>query len=302
MDADSAIATVAASQLGVFTRAQAKGAGATRAVIRNRLTKGRWAQVHTNVFRLAGMPPSWEQTLLGAWLAAEPHAVVSHRAAARIWELPGVTPDIEITVPVGHDLELAGVRVHHSRLLPPVDVVTHGDLKVTTATRTLIDLSAVLDRATLRRSPRSLPDPAPHDDRIPHPPPRRRRPSGQGGYRPPRPAPGRAAARPAAAGVRARAPAAEPALTAPRPTAGAPVRGAPSWRSPGSARHRLPGCPAGNRGRQLPPPLERVRLDQRPHPPQRPCRRRLADPAGDVGRRPPEPRLAPRPGGEGSQR
>jgi very-short-patch-repair endonuclease len=151
MDMDSEIAAIAARQLGLFTGGQARVAGATRSMRRHRLTRGRWVQVHADVFRLAGVPPSWEQSVRAACLAAGPAAVVSHRAAAQIWELPGVRPDIELTLPFGHDALLAGVRVHHSRLLPPVDVTIRDDMKVTTPTRTLIDMSSVLDRSTLQR-------------------------------------------------------------------------------------------------------------------------------------------------------
>jgi very-short-patch-repair endonuclease len=82
---------------------------------------------------------------------AGPAAVASHRAAAQVWELPGVRPDIELTLPFGHDALLAGVRVHHSRSLPPVDVVHRNGVRVTTPTRTLIDFSAVLDRSALQQ-------------------------------------------------------------------------------------------------------------------------------------------------------
>ena len=152
MDPDSSIAAIAACQLGLFTRADARAAGATKAIVRRRVAKGRWVKLHPGVYRLAGVPPTPEQSVRAALLAAGPMAVVSYRAAAQIWELPGVTPDLELTLPVGHNvIPLAGVRVHHSRSLPPVDVTTRDGLRVTTATRTLIDLSAVLDRAALRR-------------------------------------------------------------------------------------------------------------------------------------------------------
>ncbi len=151
MDVDSKIAAIADRQLGLFTAAQAQGAGASWAVTRRRLAKGRWARMHHNVFRLAGVPTSWEQSVRAAWLAAGPQAVVSHRAAAQVWELPGVAPDVEVTLPLGDNPYLPGIRVHHSRTLPPIDVVTHEGVPVTSATRTLIDLSAALDRSALQR-------------------------------------------------------------------------------------------------------------------------------------------------------
>lgn len=151
MDTDAAVAAIAARQLGLFTRADARAAGAGQAVIRRRVAKGRWVKLHPTVFRLAGVPPSWEQSLRAACLAAGPAAVVSHRAAAQIWELPGVSPDVELVLPIGHNVPLVGVRVHHARSLPPIDLVRRDGLRVTSPTRTLIDLSAVLDRSALQQ-------------------------------------------------------------------------------------------------------------------------------------------------------
>lgn len=151
MNADADFATIAARQLGLFTRTQARAAGATRSIMRRRLARGRWVQLHPDVFRLAGAPQSWQQSLHAAWLAAGPAAVVSHRAAAHVWELPGIAPDVELTLPIGNNPYVPGVRVHHSRALPPIDVAQHDGLPVTTASRTLIDLSAALDRTALQR-------------------------------------------------------------------------------------------------------------------------------------------------------
>ena len=151
MDIDAAVAGPAGSQLGVFTRGQADAAGATRAIVRQRLASGRWVQMHPRVFRIAGAPTTWEQALLAAWLAAGAGAVASHRAAARVWGLPGVAAEIELTLPPGKDPVLRGVRVHRTRTLAPVDIVARDGLLVTSATRTIIDLSAVLDRAALGR-------------------------------------------------------------------------------------------------------------------------------------------------------
>jgi hypothetical protein len=57
----------------------------------------------------------------------------------------------EITV-VGTGKRLhGGIRVHRTRSLPPEDLVRHGTLTLTAPARTIVDLAATLDPASLRR-------------------------------------------------------------------------------------------------------------------------------------------------------
>jgi hypothetical protein len=119
MNVDLRIAEFAARQHSVFTLAQATGAGATPALVRHRLETGRWGRLHRNVFRLAGSVPTWDQRLFAAWLAAGPGAVVSHAAAAHLWQLPGMGPALDVTIPASRRARLAGVRVHRAAQLSP---------------------------------------------------------------------------------------------------------------------------------------------------------------------------------------
>lgn len=92
----------------------------------------------------------WDQALFAAWLAAGPGAVVSHAGAAGCWDLPGVRPELEVTVAPGRRPAPAGVRGHRPvERVAPADRATWRGVVVTTPTRTLIDLSGRVDDATL---------------------------------------------------------------------------------------------------------------------------------------------------------
>jgi very-short-patch-repair endonuclease len=87
---------------------------------------------------------------MAAVLAARPGAVLSHRAAAAMWDLrPSERSRPEVSTP--RWCRRAGIEVHRARLEP--DEVTGIDgIPVTTVARTLLDLAAVLPRAQLERA------------------------------------------------------------------------------------------------------------------------------------------------------
>jgi len=86
---------------------------------------------------------------MAAVIACGPGAVLSHRAAAALWELRHTT-SLEVTVPPSRRGR-AGVITHNLRL-PPDEVTTLEGIPVTTSTRTLLDLAAVLPRHQLERA------------------------------------------------------------------------------------------------------------------------------------------------------
>jgi hypothetical protein len=113
-------------------------------MIRGRVETGRWRRLYPGVYVLNGAPDTWRQRLLAACLSGGEATVASHRAAARLWQLPGGGELLEISVPRGRRLRRPGVVVHESRLLPAVDVAVVDAIPVTTPARTLIDLAGVL--------------------------------------------------------------------------------------------------------------------------------------------------------------
>jgi hypothetical protein len=119
-------------------------------MISHRLSTGRWRRLAPGIYAIAGAPDTFEQRALAACLASGPDAVLSHRSAGALWELPGCQgakrPDQRIEVVVPHS---RGRRhnplatVHRSRRLAAVDRTRRGGLPVTTPARTLIDLASV---------------------------------------------------------------------------------------------------------------------------------------------------------------
>lgn len=150
---DARLAAIAARNHGVFSRAQAKAAGADRGQIQHRLATRRWVIVHLGVYRLNGLPRSWHQALVAACLAIGARAVVSHRAAGALWRLPGFEPDvIEVTVNRARSVRRPGILVHRSTVLDPVDLGRIDGVPVTSPARTLVDLAGIVTPEVLEEA------------------------------------------------------------------------------------------------------------------------------------------------------
>jgi very-short-patch-repair endonuclease len=80
---------------------------------------------------------------LAAVMACGPGAALSHRSAAHLRELRPSSGPIEVTVrAVSRAVE--GVRVHRTRMLDPQDFTVLDGIPVTSVSRTLLDLAAIL--------------------------------------------------------------------------------------------------------------------------------------------------------------
>jgi hypothetical protein len=142
----------AARQHGILQRAQLRRHLSAKQVERW-LTTGRLEPLWPAVYRVAGAPPSWEQELHGACLAGGAGVAASHRSAARLWGLSGVPAErVEVSAGSGRAVRLSGVVAHRSNLLDPGFVAELDGIPVTTAERTLVDLSAVVGLGTLARA------------------------------------------------------------------------------------------------------------------------------------------------------
>lgn len=147
---DDTLDAIATGQYGLVTRRQLL-AQMSLDQLERRIADARLVPVRPGVYRCAGAPPSWEQHLLAVCLSGE--AVASHRSAARLWGLEGIAAlRLEVTVPNGRILRLAGVRAHRSTLLGPGFITAHRGIPVTTPARTLIDLSAVASPFRVREA------------------------------------------------------------------------------------------------------------------------------------------------------
>lgn len=132
-----------AKQRGLITRLQAIHAGLSERQIDHRLTTGRWRPAHPGVYTAIECSDDWKQRAMAACLWAGDGAALSHRSAALLCGLDGiVTSLVEITTP--RALSDPRVMIHRSRLLTGDHVTRVGGIPVTSPTRTLLNLSAVV--------------------------------------------------------------------------------------------------------------------------------------------------------------
>lgn len=140
--------SVAPSQHGVVTRADALRAGLTRRELRAQ----RWQRLRPGVYRVVERD-AWADSLKAACLWAGPDAVISHRAAAALHGLAAFKEaSCELLLPRRRRLEAVGVEIHRATRLDARDRTTVGGIPCTTLVRTLIDLAAVLTEEELMRT------------------------------------------------------------------------------------------------------------------------------------------------------
>jgi very-short-patch-repair endonuclease len=147
---EAACTTVAAQQRGLVTLAQALTAGHSRRAIQWRLESGRWRAILPQVYAMREADDPWLQWLEAARLWTG-DGIVTGRASGALWGLDGLTSAV-VEIATATRKRHPGVIVHHVRGIADEDLVRHRGLLVTTPTRTLIDLSAVLDEAALARA------------------------------------------------------------------------------------------------------------------------------------------------------
>lgn len=134
---------LALGQHGLVVRRQLLDAGLSASAIKRWVSADRLIVLYPGVYRLAGSPPSWEQRLLAAVLAAGDGAVASHRSAARLWRVLDAE-EIELTLPRSRRTRLSGVVIHRSDDVVGAHVVHRNGVPSTTPLRMLVDLGAVL--------------------------------------------------------------------------------------------------------------------------------------------------------------
>jgi len=131
---------LAATQHGVFARAQALACGVNARAVARRVSAGAYERLHPGVYRVAGAPATWRQALIAACLACGRAAAVSHLAAAALWGLAGFEPGrVELTARRARR-RVRGCVLHWSSLAPG-DVKRVDGIPVTSVARTLADLA-----------------------------------------------------------------------------------------------------------------------------------------------------------------
>ncbi len=151
--ADAEIARLAARQDGVVSRQQLLGAGLTNEAITCRMRAETLVSVHRGVYavgyRRIGRRGLWHAALL----ACGPEGAISHRDAGAEWKMTGPTRGpVSVTVPGGSGRNnRRGIDLHRAPLLPG-DVFQRDGLRVTSPSRTLLDLAGLLTPRELERA------------------------------------------------------------------------------------------------------------------------------------------------------
>jgi very-short-patch-repair endonuclease len=149
---DRVVGELADRQYGVVARRQLLLAGMTGAAIGRAVEAGRLRPVFRGVYAVGHVAVRREGWWLAALLACGEGAVLSHRTAATIWQLrTGPILPIEVTTSTNHGRKHARITTHRTPL-HPLDALIIDGLRVTTPSRTLVDLAASLERRALREA------------------------------------------------------------------------------------------------------------------------------------------------------
>lgn len=146
--ADELCSAIAEKQYGLIERQQALQAGVSPAGVSRRLASRRWLQVLPGVYRFAGVPTSWEQSLKAATLWGGDRCVVSHETAAALHGLTLSGSRVHVQSP--KQLQRPNIAAHRTRFWGSHRVQVKG-IPATSVTRTLRDLSASLPTKSLEK-------------------------------------------------------------------------------------------------------------------------------------------------------
>lgn len=135
--------SLAADQGGYFTAAQAKEIGYSYPAQAHHVGAGNWLRVDRGLFRLAEWIPESHDDLIRWTLWSRGRAVVSHESALSVHGIGELeSARVHLTVPPGFSMRDSAVVLHHAELADG-DMVERTGFKLTTVTRSLVDIAAL---------------------------------------------------------------------------------------------------------------------------------------------------------------
>ena len=133
---------LATGQGGYFSAAQAKAVGYSYPAQAHNVGAGNWTRVDRGIFRLTEWVPDVHDALARWHLWSKQRAVVSHETALGVHGVGEFeSPRIHLTVPPSFRMR-DDALVLHTADFPPEDVETGAGFRLTTLTRSLIDVAA----------------------------------------------------------------------------------------------------------------------------------------------------------------
>ena len=134
------IAALAENQRGVIHRDQLLELGVHRSAITRRVASGRLHVVLPRVLAVGhlALPLGGRETAALLWRG--PQSVLSHTSAAWVLGLRPASETVHISSAVGGTASRVGVTTHRLTRLVPADVTVRDGFRITSASRTLLDL------------------------------------------------------------------------------------------------------------------------------------------------------------------
>ncbi len=137
---------VAARQFGILRLLDLESVGIDASRRCRLCATGELERAYQAVYRLGGVPRSWEGTLLTYCWSQNPSGYASHRSAARLWGVSGFNDrafDVIVGRHVRHPRLGDHFRLHESQSVIARDTTTCRGVPVTSPARTVVDLAAV---------------------------------------------------------------------------------------------------------------------------------------------------------------
>lgn len=148
-DIDKKLAKIAARQHSLITLADIAAVKAHRNLGTRRVKAGRWEAPYEGVYRIAGVPWTWEARVLALVFAAGEGAVASHFCALRLYGLGFKRAAPEITMKRGAQFRSKKYTVHTSTDLDRCEIRMRDNIPVTDPARTLLDVARKLKGVAL---------------------------------------------------------------------------------------------------------------------------------------------------------
>jgi len=144
------IARVAERQYGHVTRQQLLNLSVPSATIAYWVGNSRLIKIHTGVYAVGHAQGGPLAAAMAAVLACGPDAVLSHDSAAGLWGIRMWPSMPEITAP--HCRRRPGIRTHRTETLTRKDIRRHRNVRVTSPSRTILDIQGRLTDKQLTRA------------------------------------------------------------------------------------------------------------------------------------------------------
>lgn len=146
------MARLAGRQHGVVARGQLRALGMSDRTIDGRLGRGQLHEVFRSVYVVGVRRISRKGRWMAAVLAAGEEAVLSHRSAARLWQLlPPASECVDVACLPGRIVRRKGIVSHEALIASDEWEVVDG-IPVTAPFRTIFDLAVVVGERELERA------------------------------------------------------------------------------------------------------------------------------------------------------